>query len=360
MRCVPRIDAGRVNVSACTMSTVRNASDQSRQPRKPARRRVNGVLFIDKPAGITSNGVLGALKRLYNADKAGHTGTLDPFATGLLPVALGEATKFSGHLIDAGKTYLATMQLGVTTTTGDPEGAVLEVKPVEVNTSQLEAALAQFHGVIEQVPPMYSALKRDGKPLYEYARAGVTLERAARQVTIHSLELIEWQPHREPHDQQAGGRQQGGGQQPAAPLHTVQFRVACSKGTYVRTLAEDIGQALGCGAHLIALRREQTGAFTLTRAVTLATLEATSAAERDARLLPVDALIEYLPRLDVDAAAAARLRLGQKLAMHSLGVSAEGFYRVYDNLGAMTGLVQAARGAIIPERIVALGSPGSA
>ena len=316
------------------MQTLRSAAD--RLAGKPKRRRVNGVLLIDKPAGITSNGVLGALKRLYNADKAGHTGTLDPFATGLLPVALGEATKFSGHLIDADKTYLATMQLGVTTATGDPEGAVLEVKPVEVNTAQLEAALAQFRGVIEQVPPMYSALKRDGKPLYEYARAGVTLERAARQVTIHSLILT--------------GVEQA----------VVQFRVACSKGTYVRTLAEDIGQALGCGAHLIALRREQTGTFTLERAVTLATLETMPAAERDTRLLPVDALIEHLPRLGVDAAAAARLRLGQKLAMHSLGVSAEGFYRVYDNLGALTGLVQAARGAIIPERIVALGSPGSA
>ena len=321
---------------------------------KPKRRRVNGVLFIDKPAGITSNGVLGALKRLYNADKAGHTGTLDPFATGLLPVALGEATKFSGHLIDADKTYLATMQLGVTTATGDPEGAVLEVRPVEVNADQLEAALARFRGVIEQVPPMYSALKRDGKPLYEYARAGVTLERAARQVTIHALELIEWRPHREPQERPESW------QPHAAPLHTVQFRVACSKGTYVRTLAEDIGQALGCGAHLIALRREQTGAFTLERAVTLAALEAMQANERDALLQPVDALIEHLPRLDVDAAAAARLRLGQKLAMHSLGVSAEGFYRVYDSLGAMTGLVQAARGAIIPERIVALSSPGGA
>ena len=306
----------------------------SRPMNKPKRRRVNGVLFIDKPAGITSNGVLGALKRLYNAGKAGP-GTLDPFATGLLPVALGEATKFSGHLIDADKIYLATMQLGVTTTTGDPEGDVLEVRPVSVTNTQIEAALAQFRGQIEQVPPMYSALKRDGKPLYEYARAGVTLERAARQVTIHALTLIDVQQH------------------------AVQFRVACSKGTYVRTLAEDIGRVLGCGAHLIALRREQTAAFTLERAITLATLEATPTAERDALLLPVDALIEHLPRLDVDAAAAARLRLGQKLAMHSLGVTADGHYRVYDNAGALTGLVQADHGAIIPQRIVAQGSPGT-
>ena len=319
---------------ACSLPPARAMQPVRRPVDKPKRRRVNGVLFIDKPAGITSNGVLGALKRLYNADKAGHTGTLDPFATGLLPVALGEATKFSGHLIEADKTYLATMQLGVTTTTGDPEGDVLEVRPVSVTHAQIDAALTQFCGAIAQVPPMYSALKRDGKPLYEYARAGVTLERAARQVTIHTLTLLD------------------------VRQHAVQFRVACSKGTYVRTLAEDIGRALGCGAHLIALRREQTASFTLQRAITLATLEATPATERDAMLLPVDALIEHLPRLDVDAAAAARLRLGQKLAMHALGVTASGYYRVYDNQGALTGLVQAEHGAIIPERIVAQGSPG--
>ena len=319
---------------ACSLPPARAMQPVRRPVDKPKRRRVNGVLFIDKPAGITSNGVLGALKRLYNADKAGHTGTLDPFATGLLPVALGEATKFSGHLIEADKTYLATMQLGVTTTTGDPEGDVLEVRPVSVTHAQIDAALTQFCGAIAQVPPMYSALKRDGKPLYEYARAGVTLERAARQVTIHALTLLD------------------------VRQHAVQFRVACSKGTYVRTLAEDIGRALGCGAHLIALRREQTASFTLQRAITLATLEATPATERDAMLLPVDALIEHLPRLDVDAAAAARLRLGQKLAMHALGVTASGYYRVYDNQGALTGLVQADHGAIIPERIVAQGSPG--
>ncbi len=300
------------------------------------RRRVNGVLFIDKPAGITSNGVLGALKRLYNADNAGHTGTLDPFATGLLPVALGEATKFSGHLLDAGKTYLATMRLGVTTNTGDLDGAVIAEHPVNVSEAQLREAMARFRGEIEQVPPMHSALKRDGKPLYEYARAGITLERAARRVTIHALDLSSF-------DGASG-----------------QFRVACSKGTYVRTLAEDIGAALGCGAHLTALRRECTGPFSLNGAITLAAIEATPPEQRDALLLPLDALIGHLPRIDVDAAAAARLRLGQKLSMHSAGVTVDGLYRVYDQAGALTGLVEAGLGAIRPERLVVQHSPDGA
>ena len=297
--------------------------------RRPPRRRVNGVLFIDKPAGITSNGVLGALKRLYNADKAGHTGTLDPFATGLLPVALGEATKFSGHLIDADKTYLATMRLGITTTTGDPEGDVLAMRPVNADAARIVATFAHFRGAIDQVPPMYSALKRDGKPLYEYARAGVTLDRAARRVMIHALELVSLEGA------------------------VAVFRVACSKGTYVRTLAEDIGEMLGCGAHLIALRRLRTGLFGIEEAVSLSKIEGLGIAERDALLRPIDALIGHLPRVDVDATQAERLRLGQRLAMHSLGLSTEGLYRIYDEESALTGLVQAIDGAIRPERIVA-------
>ncbi|HEX4326920.1 MAG TPA: tRNA pseudouridine(55) synthase TruB, partial [Burkholderiales bacterium] len=190
-------------------------------PKRPPRQRIDGVLFIDKPVGLTSNGVLGVIKRLYNADKAGHTGTLDPFATGLLPVALGEATKFSGHLLDADKTYLATMRLGVTTTTADLEGEVRQTRPVKVSDAQLAAALTAHTGAISQIPPMYSALKRDGKPLYEYARAGETLEREPRQVMIHALDLV------------------------ARDGDSVSFRVTCSKGTYVRTLAEDIGETLG-------------------------------------------------------------------------------------------------------------------
>ena len=305
---------------------------QQSQTRSPPKRQVNGVLMIDKPAGMTSNGVLGVIKRLFNAGKAGHTGTLDPFATGLLPVALGEATKFSGRLIDADKTYHATMRLGVTTATGDLEGAVIATAAVDVSTDQIRRAFGKFTGPITQVPPMYSALKRDGKPLYEYARAGIEVERSARSVSIHRLELI---AHHE---------------------NDIVFRVACSKGTYIRTLAEDLGNALGCGAHLIALRRERSGGFGLEQAITLNAIEAAALAARDALLLPVDTLIRDLPRIDCSAADAARLRLGQRLAMYSLGVTAEGLYRVYDDAAALTGLVQAIAGALRPERLVAQGS----
>ena len=331
----------------------------ARQTRRPPKRQVNGVLMIDKPVGLTSNGVLGVIKRLFSADKAGHTGTLDPFATGLLPVALGEATKFSGRLIEADKTYLATMRLGVTTTTGDLEGDVTETRAVDASTGQIARACAKFTGPIEQIPPMYSALKRDGKPLYEYARAGIEIERSARSVTIHSIDLV---AHQADHHADHQANHQAGHQanrQADHQAHDVVFRVACSKGTYIRTLAEDIGRELDCGAHLIALRRERTGGFGLEKALTLDAIEALAFEARDALLLPVDTLITDLPRIDCSAADAARLRLGQKLSMHSLGVSAEGLYRVYDEAAALTGLVQAISGALKPERLVAQGSPAS-
>ena len=294
------------------------------------RRRVDGVLLIDKPAGLTSNAVLGVVKRMFNAAKAGHTGTLDPFATGLLPVALGEATKFSGHLLAADKTYLATMRLGVTTTTADLEGVVVEVRAVHVTRAQLEAVLPAFTGAIDQVPPMYSALKRDGKPLYEYARAGIAVERAPRRVTIRALSLID------------------------AEGDTATFRVTCSKGTYVRTLAEDIGRALGCGAHLSALRRERTGGVGLEGAVTLDALEALSEARRMELLQPVDTLVRDLALLDCTAAIAARLRVGQRVAILDFGVQLDGRYRAIDANGAMIGLVEAGAGVVSPVRLVAL------
>lgn len=294
-------------------------------PKRPPRQRIDGVLFIDKPVGLTSNGVLGVIKRLYNADKAGHTGTLDPFATGLLPVALGEATKFSGHLLDADKTYLATMRLGVTTTTADLEGEVRQTRPVDVGDAQLAAALAAHTGAISQIPPMYSALKRDGKPLYEYARAGETLEREPRQVTIHALDLV------------------------ARESESVTFRVACSKGTYVRTLAEDIGETLGCGAHLTALRREATGGFDLAGAITLAQLQEMAIEARMAALRPVDALVAALPSLTLDAVLAARLRLGQRLPLEAT----PGLARAYDPEQRFLGLVRVADGVAHPERLAA-------
>ena len=291
--------------------------------KRPPRQRIDGVLFIDKPVGLTSNGVLGVIKRLYNADKAGHTGTLDPFATGLLPVALGEATKFSGHLLDADKTYLATMRLGVTTTTADLEGDMLQTRPVAVTDTALAEALRHFSGPIAQIPPMFSALKRDGKPLYEYARAGETLEREARQVTIHALDLV------------------------SRDGDSVVFRVTCSKGTYVRTLAEDIGERLGCGAHLTALRREATGGFGLAGALTLAQLEALDMSARLAALRPNDALVAALPTLTLDAALAARLRLGQRLSLEA----PTGLARAYDPEARFLGLVRVEGGVAHPERL---------
>lgn len=299
------------------------------------RRRIDGVLMIDKPPGMTSNGVLGVIKRLYEANKAGHTGTLDPFATGLLPVALGEATKFSGHLIHAEKTYLATALFGVTTTTGDLEGEVVRRSEVRPTAESVELAMRRFVGPILQVPPMYSALKRDGKPLYAYAREGVVLDREAREVTIHSLALLELQ----------------------WPL--MRFRVCCSKGTYIRTLAEDIGAALGCGAHLTQLRREKTGGFDVSDALTLEAIEAAAMPERLHFLRPIDALVADYPRIELDVAMTARLRLGQRLPWIVAGVKHPGHYRTYADNGAFLGLVHAVDGGLRPERLVAQASPGS-
>src|SRR5438105_4252685 len=266
----------------------------------PKRIRVplNGVLLLDKAVGWSSNDALIKAKRLLNATKAGHTGTLDPFATGVLPLCFGEATKFAQDLLDADKTYQAVIHLGITTATGDTEGAVLETRDVDVTRDQIDAVLAQFRGAIKQVPPMYSALKRDGKPLYEYARAGITLEREARDVTIHLLEFLDYQ----------------------APYLTV--RVACSKGTYIRVLGEDIGAALGCGAHLQALRRIQVGHLTLAGCVTLDALTATPEAERAALLAPVDSLLSSFPEVLLPEPLAQRFLQGQRLTLAKEGVPA--------------------------------------
>lgn len=239
------------------------------------KRAVHGVLLLDKPIGLSSNDALQKAKRLYRAEKAGHTGTLDPLATGLLPLCFGAATKFSQISLDADKRYLATLKLGATTTTGDAEGEVLETRDVNVTRAQLQAACEQFTGPILQVPPMHSALKREGKALYEYARAGIAVEREARAVTIHALDIVDVENQGD-HD-------------------TWTLDVRCSKGTYIRTLAEDIGAALGCGAHLSALRRTGSGALTLDGALTLEQLAAMSDAERDAALMDADSLLADWP-----------------------------------------------------------------
>ena len=266
-------------------------------PPKKIRVPLNGVLLLDKAVGWSSNDALIKAKRLMNATKAGHTGTLDPFATGVLPLCFGEATKFAQDLLDADKTYQAVIHLGLTTATGDTEGPILETRDVEVTKDQIDTVLAQFRGEIKQVPPMYSALKRDGKPLYEYARAGITLEREARDVTIHLLEYVDYQ----------------------APYLTV--RVVCSKGTYIRVLGEDIGAALGCGAHLQALRRTQVGHLMLADCITLDTLIETPETERAKLLASVDSLLLSFPEVVLPEALAQRFLQGQRLTLVKEGVS---------------------------------------
>jgi len=273
---------------------------------------IDGALLLDKPLGITSNRALQDAKKLLGAKKAGHGGTLDPLASGLLLILAGEATKFAGPMLDADKEYLATVKLGVRTSTADAEGEVLEQRPVDVTADQVAGALERFRGSIEQLPPMHSALKREGIPLYEHARAGRTVERARRPVQIHELELL----------------------QSAPPI--LELRVRCSKGTYIRTLAEDIGAALGTGAHLAALRRTGSGRFNVRDAVTLDELRAMP--DRRAALLPLRVLLEGLPSTELDAAAEARLRNGQALKISGLEAGVRALYRTD---GAVIGLGEA-------------------
>lgn len=295
---------------------------------------MDGVLFLDKPAGLSSNDALIKAKRLLNALKAGHTGTLDPFATGLLPLCFGEATKFAQDLLEADKTYETVVHLGLTTTTGDTEGEIVETCDVNVTKDQIEATLQKFRGPIEQVPPMYSALKRDGKPLYEYARAGLKLERLARPVTIKVLELIAYE----------------------APFLTL--RVTCSKGTYIRVLGEDIGADLGCGAHLKALRRTRVGDLTINTAQTLDTLAGLSEIDRRALLAPVDTLLSSFPSLVLSDELTKRFLQGQRLSLGKEGLaipSEDGRVRVYrqsDNKLLGTGQMKEF-GVLAPERLVA-------
>ena len=259
------------------------------------RRPVHGVLLLDKPLGLSSNQALQKAKWLLCAEKAGHTGTLDPLATGVLPLCFGAATKFSQLHLDADKSYEATLRLGQTTSTGDAEGEILQSRAVDATEAQIAAVLQQFTGAQEQVPPMYSALKKDGKALYEYARDGQTVERQARQITVFEIERL---PVPDAIAQ-------------AHPAGTVlKIRAAVSKGTYIRTLAEDIGEALGCGAHLIGLRRVQTGVFTLKGCITLQELEALPPAQRLQALLPVDALLPSHSPVMLDADNAGRFLSG--------------------------------------------------
>jgi len=254
------------------------------------RRPVHGVILLDKPLGLTSNQALQKVKWLLRAEKAGHTGTLDPLATGVLPLCFGAATKFSQQHLDADKVYETTVRLGRQTSTADAEGELIAERPVTCTLGQVVEVLDRFMGPIRQVPPMHSALKKDGKPLYEYAREGESVEREPREVVIHALELLDVQL------------------QGDAPF--LRLRVACSKGTYIRTLGEDIGQALGCGGHLTALRRVQTGPFDVGQCLTLEQLEAMDEGERLAALQPIDCLLAGTTAVRLDHENASRFLSG--------------------------------------------------
>ncbi len=285
---------------------------------------IDGALLLDKPLGMSSNAALQQAKRLYGAAKAGHAGTLDPLASGLLVALFGEATKFAAPLLDSHKEYLATLKLGEKTSTGDAEGEVLQIRPVDVREADLEAALRRFRGPIDQLPPMHSALKRGGVPLYKLARRGQTVTREPRRVEIFELELVRYLP----------------------PL--LEIRVRCSKGTYVRTLAEDIGEALGTGAHLAALRRTASGPFRVGEASTLEQLQALGAEGRRARLLGLPRLLAGFPRAELDASAEARLRNGQELRLGDVGEGLCALFRVGGEViglgrGEPGGLVRAVR-----------------
>jgi tRNA pseudouridine55 synthase len=283
--------------------------------------------MLDKARGASSNAALQQAKRLYQAAKAGHAGTLDPLATGLLPILFGEATKFSSDLLEADKSYAAEILLGVSTATADAEGEVIATRAVTVTAEQLAAALANFRGDIRQTPPIYSALKHAGKPLYAYARAGIEIERAPRQVTIHALDLQWFKGER------------------------LALAVTCSKGTYIRSIAHDLGEMLGCGAHLAALRRTAVGRFGLVCAYSLDSLEAMVAAERDARLLPLDALLQDLPEVRLEPAQQARFLQGQALPWAG---PSRARVRVYGSGGALLGVGEAgADGTLSPKRVIA-------
>lgn len=293
-------------------------------------RPVSGVLLLDKPAGTSSNQALQAARRLLDAAKAGHTGTLDPLATGLLPLCFGEATKVSQFLLGAHKTYRARARLGITTSTGDSEGEVLRERPVAVDAAALAAALAAHTGDIQQVPPMHSALKHDGKRLYELARRGETVERPSRPVHIGRLELLS-----------VAGDQ-------------FEVELDCSKGTYVRSLIEDIGELLGCGAHMTALRRLRVGALDVARAFDLERLREaaqTGAVALDACLLPVADALAHLPQVQLEPAQARRMLRGQPVpCMHH--PLATGWVAVFDTQRAFLGMAESVDGQLLPRRLI--------
>ncbi len=299
--------------------------------RRPRGRAVNGILLLDKPVGISSNDALQRVKHLFHAQKAGHTGSLDPLASGLLPLCFGIATRLSAFLLDADKHYEVRVRLGETTTTGDAEGEVLERRPVEgIGREQIEAVLPRFTGVISQVPPMYSAIKHKGERLYKLAREGIEVEREPREITIHAMRL---------------GEVEGG---------EFDLYVHCSKGTYVRTLAEDIGETLGCGAHVVALRRSGVGPYAGHPMVSMAQIEQAAAegnAALDALLLPVDTALGDWPAVYLNADASYYLKMGQPVVVPR--APTEGWVRLYEEPDRFIGVGQVLDdGRIAPKRLL--------
>ena len=297
--------------------------------------RIDGVVLLDKPSGMSSQSAVTSVKRLLHAEKAGHTGTLDPMATGLLPVCLGEATKYSQDLLDADKAYLAQLRFGIQTDTGDAQGQIIaekstaEVVDNAMAKTLIDAILPHFIGDIQQVPPMYSALKRDGKPLYEYARSGIEIEREARRITIYSIKLLNVQ------------------------WPVIDIEVHCSKGTYIRVLAEDMGHALGCGAHLIGLRRTMVGHLSLAQSASLESLQHSAP-----QILPVDALLQTLPELTVDDHQAKRLEMGQRVpcALNIATQWANSLFRIYRSQALPQNFIGTAdwrSGVLHPRRFIA-------
>ena len=299
-------------------------------PRRSPRRKLDGVILLDKPTGISSNAALQQVRRVFNAARGGHTGTLDPLASGLLPLCLGEATKFSQTLLDADKAYDAELGLGVRTSTGDAEGQVLETRPGRISATDFSAACAQFLGEIEQMPPMYSALKVAGRPLYSYAREGVTLERKSRRVCIKRIEVLRFD------------------------TDTARIAVDCSKGTYMRTLAEDIGALLGCGAHLVSLRRTRIGRFRIEESIPLARIEADPEGAMG-WLLPADYLLADWPCVQLEEQATGRFARGQTATITSR--VGDGPVRVYGPSGRFLGAADHEAGLLRPRRLMSASDP---
>ena len=301
------------------------------KPRKRGRD-IHGVFLLDKPQGMSSNDIMQKVKRIFQANKAGHTGALDPLATGMLPICLGEATKFSQFLLDADKRYLVTAKLGERTDTSDAEGQIVETREVKVKTPEILTALEQFRGNILQVPTMFSALKHNGKPLYEYARQGITVEREARPITLFELNFIEYN----------------------APYLTLE--VHCSKGTYIRTLVDDLGEALGCGAHVTMLRRTAVADYPTEKMLDWNTLQALAESQDlsllDALLLPIDTAVAKLPMLTLDESQTQGIGFGQRVKFNNPN-SLQGQVRLFSHENRFLGVALIDENNVIrPQRLV--------